>query len=43
MPTTRDRAANVRLYRLTAEILSAVEAGVFPPAGRLALPGLPGS
>jgi RecB family exonuclease len=29
--TTRDRAANVRLYRLAAEILGAVEAGVFPP------------
>jgi putative RecB family exonuclease len=29
--TTRDRAANVRLYRLAAEIIVAVEAGVFPP------------
>ena len=29
--TTRDRAANVRLYRLTAEVLAAFEAGVFPP------------
>jgi hypothetical protein len=29
--TTRDRAANVRLYRLAAEVLSAVEADVFPP------------
>jgi CRISPR/Cas system-associated exonuclease Cas4 (RecB family) len=29
--TTRDRAANVRLYRLAAEILAAVDAGVFPP------------
>jgi hypothetical protein len=29
--TTRDRAAHVRLYRLAAEILAAVEAGVFPP------------
>jgi hypothetical protein len=29
--TTRDRAANVRLYRLVAEILGAVQAGVFPP------------
>jgi hypothetical protein len=28
--TTRDRAANVRLYWLAAEILGAVEAGVFP-------------
>jgi hypothetical protein len=27
----RDRAANVRFYRLAAEILGAVEAGVFPP------------
>ena len=30
--TTRNRAANVRLYRLAAEILAAVDAGVFPPA-----------
>jgi hypothetical protein len=29
--TTRDRAANVRLYRLAAEVLAAVDAGVFPP------------
>jgi hypothetical protein len=29
--TTRDRAANVRLYRLAAEVLGAVEAGAFPP------------
>lgn len=29
--TTWDRAANVRLYRLAAEILAAVEADVFPP------------
>jgi hypothetical protein len=29
--TTRDRAGNVRLYRLAAEVLGAVEAGVFPP------------
>ena len=29
--TTRDRAANVRVYRLVAEALAAVEAGVFPP------------
>ena len=29
--TTRDRAANVRLYHLAAEILAAVDAGVFPP------------
>src|SRR5262245_60367990 len=29
--TTRDRAANVRLYRLTAEVLKAIEAGVFHP------------
>jgi putative RecB family exonuclease len=30
--TTRDRAANVRLYRLAAEVLAAVDAGVFPPS-----------
>jgi hypothetical protein len=29
--TTRDRAANVRLYRLEAEVLAAVEASVFFP------------
>jgi hypothetical protein len=29
--TTRDRAAKVRLYRLAAEILQAIEAGVFHP------------
>lgn len=29
--TTRDRPANVRLYRLAAEILAAVGAGIFPP------------
>jgi len=29
--TTHDRAANVRLYRLAAEIIGAVDAGVFPP------------
>jgi hypothetical protein len=29
--TTRARAAHVRLYRLAAEILGAVEAGIFPP------------
>src|SRR5262245_55361203 len=29
--TTRDRAASVRLYRLAAGILGAVEAGVFRP------------
>ena len=29
--TTRDRAANVRLYRLAAEILAAVDVGAFPP------------
>jgi hypothetical protein len=27
--TTRDRAANVRLFRLAAEVLRAIEAGVF--------------
>jgi hypothetical protein len=29
--TTRDRAANRRLFRLVAEVLAAIEAGVFPP------------
>ncbi|MBI2159941.1 MAG: hypothetical protein HYU25_06145 [Candidatus Rokubacteria bacterium] len=29
--TTRDRAANVRLFRLAAEVLRAVEASVFYP------------
>ena len=29
--TTRDRAANVRLFRLASEVLRAVDAGVFPP------------
>jgi len=29
--TTRDRAANVRLFRLVAEVLGAIEAGVFYP------------
>jgi putative RecB family exonuclease len=29
--TTRDRAANVRLYRLGAEVLRAIEAGAFHP------------
>ncbi|MBI4271988.1 MAG: PD-(D/E)XK nuclease family protein [Candidatus Rokubacteria bacterium] len=29
--TTRDRAANVRLFRLAAEVLGAIEAGVFHP------------
>jgi PD-(D/E)XK nuclease superfamily len=29
--TTRNRAANRRLFRLVAEVLAAVEAGVFPP------------
>jgi hypothetical protein len=31
--TTRDRAANVRLFRLAAEILQAIEAGVFHRGG----------
>src|SRR2546427_12438657 len=31
--TTRDRAANVRLFRLAAEVLRAIEAGVFHPGG----------
>jgi CRISPR/Cas system-associated exonuclease Cas4 (RecB family) len=29
--TTRDRAVNGRLFRLTAEVLTAIEAGVFHP------------
>jgi putative RecB family exonuclease len=29
--TTRDRAANVRLFRLVSEVLRAIEAGVFHP------------
>jgi hypothetical protein len=29
--TTRDRGATRRLFRLPAEILAAVDAGVFPP------------
>ena len=29
--TTRDRAANRRLFRLVAEVLAAIEAGVFHP------------
>ena len=29
--TTRDRAANVRLFRLVSEVLSAIEAGAFHP------------
>jgi hypothetical protein len=29
--TTRDRAANRRLFRLVAEVLHAIEAGVFHP------------
>jgi putative RecB family exonuclease len=29
--TTRDQAATRRLYRLAAEVLQAIEAGVFPP------------
>jgi hypothetical protein len=29
--TSRDRAANVRLYRLATEILAAVDVGAFPP------------
>jgi hypothetical protein len=28
---TRDRAANVRLFRLASEVLSAIEAGAFYP------------
>ena len=30
-PTTRDRAANIRLFRLASELLRAIEAGVFYP------------
>ena len=40
--TTRDRAANVRLYRLAAEILGRRRGRRLPAARRLALPGLPG-
>ena len=29
--TTRDRAANVRLFRLASEVLGAVDAGAFHP------------
>lgn len=29
--TTRDRATNVRLFRLVSEVLAAIEAGVFHP------------
>jgi len=29
--TTRDRAANMRLFRLASEVLRAIEAGVFHP------------
>ena len=32
--TTRDRAANARLFRLAAEVLAAIEAGVFHPNPR---------
>jgi hypothetical protein len=38
--TTRDRAANLRLFRLVSEVLRAIAAGAFP-GRRLALPGLP--
>ncbi len=31
--TTRDRAANLRLFRLVSEVLCAIEAGVFHPVG----------
>ena len=30
-PTSRDRAANVRLFRLVSEVLAAIEADVFHP------------
>ena len=40
--TTRDRAANRRLFRLVAEVLRAIEADRdLPPEPRLALQGLP--
>jgi len=38
--TTRDRAANVRLFRLVSEVLGAVEAGRVSPDRRLAVQGL---
>jgi hypothetical protein len=39
--TATGRAANVRFYRLAAEILAAVDSGVFPraSAGNAGLPG----
>jgi hypothetical protein len=39
--TARDRAANARLYRLAAEVLAAVEAGVLPPRVGWPCPGSP--
>ena len=39
--TTRDRAANVRLFRLVAEVLHAIEAGVFHPNPGWQCPGCP--
>jgi RecB family exonuclease len=39
--TQRDRAANLRLFRLVAEVLNAIKAGVFHPNPRLAVQGLP--
>jgi hypothetical protein len=38
---TRDRAANRRLFRLVAEVLHAIEAGVFHPNPSWGLQGLP--
>jgi hypothetical protein len=37
--TTRDRAANLRLYRLVAEVLGAIEAGAFHADRRVAVQG----
>lgn len=38
--TTRDRAANVRLFRLAAEVLVAIAAGAFCPNPRWAVQGV---
>ena len=39
--TTRNRAANRRLFRLVAEVLRAIEAGVFHPNPGWQCPGCP--
>jgi hypothetical protein len=39
--TQRDRAANLRLFRLVAEVLQAIEAGMFHPNPGWQLQGLP--